>query len=110
MRMESVVAMGQEPKGDWWNVRDVASFLGIKPSSAKVWMWRNNVRRCKGNNRLTHKSWVEACLVNGKRPERKKRVTLDVLGRPIDLSVKPTTNQNKEGEEQSESNHGIEIS
>jgi len=90
-------------------VRDVAHFLGIKQSSAKVWMWRNNVRRCKGNNRLTHKSWVEACLVNGKRPDRKKRVTLNVLGRPIDLSVKPTSNPNEEGENQSESNYDPEI-
>jgi hypothetical protein len=107
--MESVVEKRQEPQGDWWNVRDVARFLGIKPSSAKVWMWRNNVRRCKGNNRLTHKSWVEACLVNGKRPERKKRVTLDVLGRVIDLSVKPKNNINQEGESNSESNNAPQV-
>ena len=103
--MESVVQKGAELKKEWWNVHDVASFLGIKPSSAKVWLWRNNVRRCKGNNRLTHRSWVEACLVNGKRPERKKRVTLNVLGQVIDLSVKPKENPNQESTYKNESNY-----
>jgi len=102
--MESVVQKVSELKQEWWNVKDVALFLGIKPSSAKVWLWRNNVRRCKGNNRLTHRSWVEACLVNGKRP-KKKRVTLDVLGRVIDLSVKPETNHNQESTNKNESNY-----
>lgn len=103
--MESVVQKVSELKQEWWNVKDVAFFLGIKPSSAKVWLWRNNVRRCKGNNRLTHRSWVEACLVNGKRPERKKRVTLDVLGRVIDLSVKPEKNHNQESTTKNEPNY-----
>jgi hypothetical protein len=107
--MESVVQKSAELKKEWWNVHDVALFLGIKPSSAKVWLWRNNVRRCKGNNRLTHRSWVEACLVNGKRPERKKRVTLDVLGRVIDLSVKPKQNPNQESTNENESNHEPEV-
>jgi hypothetical protein len=107
--MESVVQKSADFKKEWWNVHDVASFLGIKPSSAKVWLWRNNVRRCKGNNRLTHRSWVEACLVNGKRPERKKRVTLDVLGRVIDLSVKPKQNLNQESASKNESNYEPEV-
>jgi len=107
--MESVVQKSAELKKEWWNVHDVALFLGIKPSSAKVWLWRNNVRRCKGNNRLTHRSWVEACLVNGKRPERKKRVTLDVLGRVIDLSVKPKENLNQESTNENESNYEPEV-
>jgi len=102
--MGSVVQKVSELKQEWWNVKDVALFLGIKPSSAKVWLWRNNVRRCKGNNRLTHRSWVEACLVNGKRPV-KKRVTLDVLGRVIDLSVKPETNHNQESTTKNEPNY-----
>jgi hypothetical protein len=107
--MESVVQKSADSKKEWWNVHDVALFLGIKPSSAKVWLWRNNVRRCKGNNRLTHRSWVEACLVNGKRPERKKRVTLDVLGRVIDLSVKPKQNLNQESTDENESNYEPEV-
>lgn len=96
--MQSAPQTGHIVKEEWWSVKDVAAFLGIKQSSAKVWMWRNNVRRCKGNNRLTHKSWVEACLVNGKRPNRKKRVTLNVLGQPVDLNGNPINNQNPEGE------------
>ena len=46
----------------WWNIRQVAEFLGVKPNTARVWMWKNNVRRSKANYRLTHKSWVEAAL------------------------------------------------
>jgi hypothetical protein len=107
--MDSVAQKSAELKKEWWTVHDVASFLGIKPSSAKVWLWRNNVRRCKGNNRLTHKSWVEACLVDGKRPERKKRVTLDVLGRVIDLSVKPKQNPNQESTNENASNYEPEV-
>jgi hypothetical protein len=107
--MEGVVQKSAELKKEWWTVHDVASFLGIKSSSAKVWLWRNNVRRCKGNNRLTHRSWVEACLVNGKRPERKKRVTLDVLGRVIDLSVKPKEKPNQESKYKNESNYEPEV-
>jgi hypothetical protein len=52
---------------------------------------------------------VEACLVNGKRPERKKRVTLDVLGRVIDLSVKPKQNPNQESTSKNESNYEPEV-
>ena len=46
----------------WWNIRQVAEFLGVKPATARHWMWKNNVRRSKANYRLTHKSWVEAAL------------------------------------------------
>lgn len=105
--MDSAPQTGHETREEWWSVKDVAAFLGIKQSSAKVWMWRNNVRRCKGNNRLTHKSWVEACLVNGKRPDRKKRVTRNVLGQPVDSSGNPI-NPNQE-RESNESNYAPEV-
>jgi hypothetical protein len=105
--MDNAPLAGHETREEWWSVKDVAAFLGIKQSSAKVWMWRNNVRRCKGNIRLTHKSWVEACLVNGKRPDRKKRVTRNVLGQPVDSSGNPI-NLNQE-RESNESNYAPKV-
>jgi hypothetical protein len=105
--MEFIPQVAKAGTEEWWTVKDVAHFLGIKQSSAKVWMWRNNVRRCKGNIRLTHKSWVEACLIRGKRPDRKKRVTSNVLGQPVDLNGNPI-NHNQE-RESNESNYAPEV-
>jgi len=47
---------------DWWNVNDVADFLGIKPASARHWMWKMKVKRSAANYRLTHRTWVEQAL------------------------------------------------
>jgi len=52
---------------DWITRKEVAKMLGIKPESAKVWMWRMGVKRAKGNSRFTHRSWVEQAMKNGKR-------------------------------------------
>lgn len=47
----------------WWTTADVATYLGYStPGAANTWMWRAQVRRCKENNRLTCREWVDAAL------------------------------------------------
>jgi hypothetical protein len=55
---------------EWMTKEDVGRMLGIKPESAKVWMWRMGIRRAKGNSRFTHRSWVEAAMKNGRKKTR----------------------------------------
>ena len=59
--------MTNPSNSEWMTKEDVARMLGIKPESAKVWMWRMGVKRAKGNSRFTHRSWVEQAMKNGKR-------------------------------------------
>jgi len=67
---------------EWITKEEVAKMLGIKPESAKVWMWRMGVKRAKGNSRFTHRSWVEQAMKNGKR--KVLSGTKDVLPRQLE--------------------------
>jgi len=60
--MSPTTTRSKAGNSEWWNIRQVAEFLGVKPNTARHWMWKNNVRRSKANYRLTHKSWVETAL------------------------------------------------
>jgi len=70
------------PSSEWMTKEDVARMLGIKPESAKVWMWRMGVKRAKGNSRFTHRSWVEQAMKNGKKNFKPR--TESVLPRSVD--------------------------
>ena len=70
------------PSSEWMTKEDVARMLGIKPESAKVWMWRMGVKRAKGNSRFTHRSWVEQAMKNGKKNFKSR--TESVLPRSVD--------------------------
>ena len=78
---------------EWWNVNDVAEFLGIKPASARHWMWKMKVKRSAANYRLTHRSWVEQAL--DKRAKKRTRGTESVLTPSLDLPDESTTQPNQ---------------
>jgi hypothetical protein len=78
---------------DWWNVNDVADFLGIKPASARHWMWKMKVKRSAANYRLTHRSWVEQAL--DRKAKKRTRGTESVLTTPLDLPDETTTQLNQ---------------
>ena len=78
---------------EWWNVNDVAEFLGIKPASARHWMWKHKVKRSAGNYRLTHRTWVEQALE--KKAKKRTRGTEFVLTTPLDLPNETTTQPNQ---------------
>jgi len=78
---------------EWWNVNDVAEFLGIKPASARHWMWKHKVKRSAGNYRLTHRTWVEQALE--KKAKKRTRGTESVLTPSLDLPDETTTQPNQ---------------
>jgi len=78
---------------EWWNVNDVAEFLGIKPASARHWMWKMKVKRSAANYRLTHRTWVEQALE--KKAKKRTRGTESVLTPSLDLPDESTTQPNQ---------------
>ena len=83
---------------EWWNINDVADFLGIKPASARHWMWKMKVKRSAANYRLTHRSWVEQAL--DKKAKKVVRGTANVpqVGSSLPDDSSHNTNQGEPNE------------
>jgi hypothetical protein len=52
----------------WWSTGDVAAYLSqifnkkMSDATTRMWMMRHNVRRAKGDRRMTTKAWVDQAI------------------------------------------------
>jgi hypothetical protein len=52
----------------WWSTKDVAAYLSLifnrelSEPTTRMWMQRHNVRRAKGDRRMTTKAWVDQAI------------------------------------------------
>jgi hypothetical protein len=46
----------------WWGYEEVGIYIRKSCGAAKIWMHRNNVRKCATDRSKTCKEWVDAAL------------------------------------------------